>query len=180
MRSFKGLFLLGLLSILLAGCISIPIGDGKLKLGTDGISVVDEEGGEHSFGFDNDSEELTFKTVDADGNETDVAFGTDLELPDSFPSEIPVPKDANIITSMDLPDGMTVSYVIESDFDLIEKMYKDFANSKLTDLERQEFEVEGLGNVTYSGKMGEGFVSIVINKRPDELEGVVLVTIVLD
>src|SRR5699024_6914243 len=75
----RGMLLAGLL-ILLAGCINIPIpiGDGNtMKIGTDGISFVDEDDNEHKINIDEDNETFSIDGIGEDGEEYNFSFGDD-------------------------------------------------------------------------------------------------------
>lgn len=114
---------------LLAGCIAIPIGDGnKLKISKDGITITDSEGGEHSITVDADEGEVKVEGfgMDEDG---ELKVGENLDIPETFPKDIPLPKDANIFQASAIPNAVTIFYVTEVSTEEIDKMYEDYFNS---------------------------------------------------
>ena len=83
--------MIGLLAIALfmAGCISIPTGDGgKLKLSKDGVEFEDKEGETSTISVDTDKGGYTYEV---DGQVAKV--GSDATIPEGFPKDILLPKD---------------------------------------------------------------------------------------
>src|SRR5699024_6833482 len=110
------LFILAVAATVLAGCISIPIGDGNsLKLSKEGVTVKSKDGDETTFGLDEDEDgNVTIKGEGSDGQELNIGVdqesgsinmsGVDEEgeerefsmepiddIPEQLPSDIPIP-----------------------------------------------------------------------------------------
>lgn len=149
-KSLKKLSVFGMLLFLLTGCISIPIGDGnKIKISKDGLTFTDGESGEHTISFDGDSQEIVIDdgeggggviSIDEDNDQIMMtgsnedgefinAFGENLDLPEDFPKDIPMIKDANIYHVLSHSGNMTVTYKTKMHRDETDKFYTDYVNS---------------------------------------------------
>lgn len=123
----KGLFLT-ILMIVLTGCIKIPLGDdGSLKLSKDGITVTDKDGKDTTIKADTD--DGSFSMSSNEGEEFNMAFGDDLDVPEDFPvDDLPIPKDAKIVSSQKTTtedgSGEVVIYVYEGIFNELAKFYE--------------------------------------------------------
>src|SRR5690625_2132648 len=110
-KIFKGKFINGIFTIVLTGCINIPIGDGnKRKISKDGITFTDEEGGEHSISIDEEEGQFQMKGFGMDDEDEGLTLGQNLELPKDFPSDIPIPDDANIHQTNSVQSNVSVSF----------------------------------------------------------------------
>ncbi len=123
-----------LLVVMLAGCISIPIGNGNsIKLSKDGFEVKNKEGETTKINVDEDEGSFSMTGTDKDGNEMEYSQKSGQEIPEDFPKDIPIPGDATITggvsTKVDGSHGMNVAYIVEGDDDVSKylKMYVDYA-----------------------------------------------------
>src|SRR5690625_1885659 len=96
------------LTIFLASCFNIPIGDGnKIKFSKKGFTVTDDDGDEHRITIDDEEGEFKVKGFGSDGEDTNFTFGENLDPPDSFPANIPIPDDVNIYQVNDRHQGVS-------------------------------------------------------------------------
>lgn len=184
------------LSILFLSACSIPFGDGKLKISTDGVTITDEKGEDVTIDFNVDEENgtggITFTddqgeevSIDfnVDGEEGEITFGgsggedgamkigTDLNIPESFPKEIPFPATYNIIQTLDLPDQIQIHYITDSEIDEITDMYEKFLHDNgITDLATSKFGDEENYVVQYHGNLNNNmiFFSIMSNNNLED------------
>lgn len=156
MKSGKFLLLAGMALFWLTGCISIPIGDGnKLKISSDGITVIDSENEEHKIEYDEaegeitvegfgqeegesrkisideESGTVTFEGENEEGSYT-ATFGEGGSLPDHFPKEVPLANDANIVMQTSTDQAHYVMYVTKESFASVANMYEDYAKKYTT------------------------------------------------
>ncbi|MBU9713604.1 hypothetical protein [Evansella tamaricis] len=129
--------------LLLTGCfnfsqgIKIPLGDGEsVTIGgsEEGGFSISLEGEDGAFSFSSDGESFNFE-----GDEG--SFRVYQEIPDGFPSEVPLPEDftpvGNLVTQFedDTVSGYTLSYAVEADsIDEIVNLYKNFLSSNNYDI----------------------------------------------
>src|SRR5690625_4461605 len=100
MRIFKSAFFMLAIVLLLTGCINIPIGDGnKMKISKDGITFTDEEGGQHSITIDEEEGQVSMKGFGMDGEDEEISVGQNLDIPNSFPTDIPDRKSTRLNSS---------------------------------------------------------------------------------
>ena len=199
MRILKSALLLALLTVLLVGCISIPIGDGnKMKIGKDGITFIDEEDGETKISFDD--EEISIVTGDGEeagklsfdgeeglnfnfsGEDEDFnwSMGVDLELPEDLPYNIPIPENGNVIQYGTSGHLTGLSYIIEEDAERIVKLYDDFfAKAKLPgEAEINDYSAEDGVFKNYHVETDDTFIEVIIIGSTEE--AVVSVTITIE
>src|SRR5690625_2595708 len=165
MKVLKGTLLLIFLTIFLAGCINIPIGDGnKIKISKEGVTFTDEEGGEHSINIDEEEGQLNLKGFGMDEDDEGVTLGQNLELPDSFPSDIPIPDDANIFQSSSVQSAFAVSFETSTSIDETIELYETYMNSKNFLEEPNEMDAQGEGSKSkiFLAESEEGTISISI------------------
>lgn len=173
MRRLKALTLLLLTTILLAGCFSIPIGDGnKVKLSKKGVTLTDEDGKEHSITVDEEEGQVTMKGFGMEDDEGEMKFGGDLEVPDSLPKDIPIASDADIIQSSIVQSVTSISYTTEIDISEIEAMYeaffgKDIFNGKPSVMEQRS---DGYLFKMIEGERDDGNIFVQINGSNEDEE----------
>ncbi|RKN81968.1 hypothetical protein [Paenibacillus ginsengarvi] len=51
------------------------------------------------------------------------------KMPDGFPKQIPIPRDAEMLASMKYEDSMTVAFDVKKSFDETLKIYKEYFKS---------------------------------------------------
>ena len=115
------------LTLLLAGCISIPTGDGgKIKLSKDGMEIENQDGEKSTVNVDNDDGGFSL-TTEGDGNGTEVTvnMGTHAKVPDDFPQDIILPSEEFLVMSGFSPkdqddehsiNSITLNYQVKGDF----------------------------------------------------------------
>src|SRR5690625_2802954 len=146
-KIFKGKFINGIFTIFLTGCINIPIGDGnKMKISKDGITFTDEEGGEHSISIDEEEGQFQMKGFGMDDEDEGLTLGQNLELPKDFPSDIPIPDDANIHQTNSVQSNVSVSFETETDIEEIIKLYETYLSDNFTE-EPKVLDIEGEGSI---------------------------------
>lgn len=124
MKMMKYSILLLFSSILLVGCINIPLGDGnKLKVSKDGITITDNEGDEHTISVDEDKGEVNIDGFGADEDGVNYKHGDNLDPPENFPSDIPLTDDANIMQTNSSSTAIYVGYVTKKSPDEINDLY---------------------------------------------------------
>lgn len=127
MKRFMTVAMLLATTMLLAGCFSIPLGDGnKMKLSKSGVTITDEDGEEHSITVDEEEGQVTMKGFGMEEEEAEIKFGEGLDVPDSLPKDIPIAKDADIIQSSTVQTMTSVSYTTKQEIEEIEAMYQEF------------------------------------------------------
>lgn len=197
MKAWKVSLIALVVLLALAGCISIPIGDGSsMKISTDGITIKDENDEEHSINIDKDEGEITFEgfgqedgsgkiSIDdesgqlsfegetQDGEEYSMSFGADVELPSEFPSDFPIADDAEIISSTMMNNTFSVMYLSQQSMDSLTQMYQDYMNNNIKEGSPEMNKVEadmGEGKMTmnqFTGETTHGKVSIMITDEPN-------------
>lgn len=165
----------------LSGCISIPIGDGdSLKLSKDGMTIKSKDGEETSFSADEQDGSFSVQGTDADGKETDIQIETSGEIPEDFPTDIPIPKEAEITTTNDSTiDGsrmMHVSYVVESgeaDVTKYGDLYRDYIEKM--DYEKQ-VDSDYNGESIQLGAMIDDRTSLQVMVNKDDTDVIVILS----
>lgn len=130
--------------LLLTACFNIPLGDGnKLKLGKDGVTFTDEEGDETKIAVDKDEGQINI-SGGKDGDEVDLSFGEDLDLPATFPKDMPLTEDATIHQSTTTKGGKewAVSYSTKESLDSVTAMYLTYLEANYAEVGRQSDQVE--------------------------------------
>lgn len=166
MRIFKSAFFMLAIVLLLTGCINIPIGDGnKMKISKDGITFTDEEGGQHSITIDEEEGQVSMKGFGMDGEDEEISVGQNLDIPNSFPTDIPIPDNANIVQASSIQSVTTISFTTTIDIEQIVDLYESYLNSGILVAEPNvmDFQGEGSINKMYSGERKDGQLSIVID-----------------
>lgn len=169
MNKLKMLLVPSIILVFLTGCFAIPIGDGKkVKLSKSGITVIDEDGKEASLTVDTDEGSIHFS---GPGNE-EVSFGLNVDLPEDFPEEIPIAKDANIYTATSDVDAMIVLYGTKVPFEEILQSYEDFFDSYGFDsVDKEEIPTgEGNNRIVFQGQKEEEMFMIAITSLENEEE----------
>jgi uncharacterized lipoprotein YajG len=69
------------------------------------------------------------KAVESISNAVGAALSASDKLPDSFPKDIPIPRDAQMLASMKHEDSVTVSFEVNKSFDETLKIYKEYFKS---------------------------------------------------
>lgn len=86
------------------------------------------------------------------GNVVEAALSASDKLPDNFPKDIPIPKDAQTLASMTQGDSMTVSFDVNKSFDETLKIYKEYFKSAGYQMESEMLiEDSYVGNGTLGG-----------------------------
>lgn len=111
--------------LLVAGCVSIPTGDGgKLKISKSGLEIEDKDGEKSEMTFDTDEGGYTIET---DGNVAKA--GSNAEIPKDFPNDILLPKEATLILSNEIDDNSyMLSYQVEGQMTDEHTIYADYLN----------------------------------------------------
>lgn len=172
--------LMGLLVVLLAGCIHIPLGDGnKLKLSKDGLEFTDADGGKHSITLDEDEETVRFQGFgEGEEGESEWTFGTGADVPDDFPKDIPIMKDAMIIQSMNINGEMMVMYMTEEPVEHVSDTFRDYLEQNGESAERSELSY-GEEYTAYHHAAEMTYGRLIAEVFPGEEGGtVVIVTVV--
>ncbi|MGM8211307.1 hypothetical protein ACLIBH_00790 [Virgibacillus sp. W0430] len=122
-------FSIGVLFVLislLTGC-NIPIGeDGEsVEISKDGATITNDEGKEAAINIDKDEGSMTISGEDGDLN-----IGVNSEIPEGFPSDIPIPDDITIVSSASIDNdterGSSVNFLSDGNYDDIVKLYSDY------------------------------------------------------
>ncbi|WP_217587180.1 hypothetical protein [Lentibacillus saliphilus] len=166
----KGSFIF-VIMLLLSGCFNIPIGDGnKLKLSKDGVTVTDKEGQEHSVTVDEDNEQVKVKGFGQDGEEASVTIGNNTEIPDAFPSDIPLPDDAEVFQASEIQELVSVGYETKVTPEEIGELYVGYLEGSVSgDFDQVVGQKENDSYRHYAADMKGGSVSIrVINSQKYE------------
>lgn len=118
----------GAAAMTLVGCSTDPIGDAFEK----GAEKAAEKAIEGASGgdVDLDSEGGTIKIEGEDGEGMELNVGEDVEVPGSFPSDLPLP-DGELMSSTVVDTGFMLQYRVDSD---------DAADSLVSDLKGSEFD----------------------------------------
>lgn len=98
--------------VLIAGLVMLGVvGLGGCKQGTETATekavekaIEKDSGGKANVSLDEGKVSIETK----DGS-FEVATGGELNIPDDFPQDVYLPKDANVLTSMTMPDGFAVT-----------------------------------------------------------------------
>lgn len=158
------------LLIFLSGCFAIPIGDGKkVKLSKDGVTMINEDGEEASISLDTEGGSIHFTGM---GDE-EFKLGANLDLPEDFPDNVPIPEDANIVNSTTIDDLSMVLYGSGLSYDDLVAVYQEFYESNGFDKIDKKglsfgMEDEGVDNhMTFMGKKGEQIVQILVTDLKD-------------
>lgn len=174
MRRLKALITLLLTTMLLAGCFSIPIGDGnKVKLSKKGVTLTDGDGEEHSITVDEEEGQVTMKGFGMEDEEGEIKFGGDLDVPASLPKDIPIASDADIIQSSIVQTVTSISYTTKIDISEIEAMYEEFFeqdtfNEKPSVMEQRS---DGYLFKMFEGGRDDGNIFVQINGSNEEEDG---------
>lgn len=200
MLIMKRMLLLGSLLLLLAGCINIPIGEGnKVKIGKDGISLVDKEDTEHTFEIDEENDSFNFETTNKDGDtqgftlgggedgemrldilgddeEYGVVRGDRLDLPFEMPEDIPIDTEANIKQHMKADHHTSVYYETPTHIDEVIDMYESYLDNKTLDEEPSvtDMSFDDATYKTYKAVSGDYYITLSIHSGDqDEVASVV-------
>lgn len=138
-----------ILPLVLAGCISVPMGDGgKMKLSKSGVEIENEEGEKASITLENEEGGYTIHTGD-----TVAKVGVGATIPDDFPKEIKLPQNAELILSNETENEGKKTYMLSYN---VEGDAKTEGEAFLQYLQSQGYEIETiqLGNdlVAYQGR----------------------------
>ena len=167
------IFRLSLLTIatmlVLSGCFSIPLGDGKsMKIGKDGLTFKDEDGAETSITVDKEGQGIK---VQSDEEDIDMSVGYGAEIPESFPEDIPLAQDAVIFQSVSSNSGDWIFYRTNTDFDELKDAYQNYYESKF----QGDFETsdilnisDELGHFAFNGKTGDLIIQTTISQVKGE------------
>lgn len=126
MKWLKNRFGLLTIPFLLAGCISIPTGDGeKIKLSKDGLEFEDKEGEKSTISVNSDEGGYSLET---DGITSNV--GANATIPNDFPKEILLPKDGQLLISNETDyegrPAYVLSYKVQGDMTKDAEDYHDY------------------------------------------------------
>lgn len=157
MKEAVSIMLILLATILLTGCISIPLGEGeKLVIGFDGINIEADEGL-------NKGDENHKVSVAADGPETDdanVANDSEVEneqeqadhesceddyalILDDMPEDFPMPVCATITSVNSSHSDIDAYYNVEADWQDIYKLYQDYFGDNISSQSQKPEEKSG-------------------------------------
>lgn len=178
------LSLLLFVSILLIGCIKIPIGDGNsIKFSKDGFTVTDKDGAESGVSFDEEEGSLHISTGE-DGDGINVIAGENSELPEDFPEEIPIADDATIVQAADMSEGTDRYYMImyysENPLDKLIDTYRQYIDSAGFEDISPEMDTEELfegGEIMHSMRGEEEYFMVSVLEDEDSEDDVVTVSI---
>lgn len=174
MKKVKVSFIIGLLTIFLAGCFNIPIGDGnKIKISKDGVTITDAEGSEGKISLDQEGEQINIEGFSND-DKFQFGLGEDVNIPDDFPKDIPIPDKAKVFQASSVDGTSLISYGITMDLDELVALYEKYFNSNVfvdepgtSSLESEEFIMR-----TFEGQRKDGRLSVQIQttgKEEDEI-----------
>lgn len=183
MKIGKGALGIVLLTLILVGCFSLPIGDGnKLKISTDGIAVTDSEGGEQGFTLEENDETLTMKSFSTGDEEVEVIFGDNLALPDDFPNDIPLADDANIHQTNIVESAITIAYTTKMSAEDIDKVYEAYFNSDhfVDQPHVMEQIADGYFFKHYQGVGEDRILAVQVNDMEDKEDDTVVVIVVTE
>ncbi|WP_284141615.1 MULTISPECIES: hypothetical protein [unclassified Virgibacillus] len=175
MRLLQISIFLSLFTIFLAGCIDIPIGsEGKLKVSKDNIKISDEEGNEQNISIDTEGENVTVSGSGSGSENEDVSMniGNNVELPETFPSDIPIPEKANIFQATEADGMISIAYDAPTKVEDIEKLYTDYINSEI--FSEQNSVIEQSGDINYhqyTAKRKEGTLNIRVMNSEKYADG---------
>lgn len=167
----KSVWLLALTS-LLVGCVGIPLGDGnKLEVSDDGINVTGEEGEEYSLSINEESDQIEVTGSGNDGEDMTLTMGDNIEIPETFPVDIPLPEEANIFQAVDIDESISVAFEIAVDIQEIDTLYKEHINSDIySDLVSNASQAGSDSHLQYSAERQEGRLNISI-MNSQQVEG---------
>lgn len=154
--------------ILLAGCISIPTGDGdSIKLTKDGVSIKSKDGEEMTVKGNEDGGSISIEGIDGEGDEINFKSTSSEEIPDDFPDSIPIPEDAVITlgqeTQMDGMHAFTVFYEVQDDD--VEKygdMYREYVTNSGYEIGLDHFSDD---SIQFSSNKDDGMFNFIIEKK---------------
>lgn len=107
--------LLSIVVLVVAGCGSIPVGDGtSINMKKDGFTINSSEGQQGSIDISvNDDGEMTLSGTDESGQKFEQKVSKEQTLPKAFPQDLPIPKDAELTvieSEMDAGTQFIVNY----------------------------------------------------------------------
>ena len=120
MKVVKNISGLGISILLLAGC-SIPLGDGRLGISTDGINITTDDGEEVNVQLDREGDQITIS-----GEDGAFSIGGEVDIPNNFPEDVPIPDDAEVFTGSVIEKDTNVAFTINENAIEIDKLYSDF------------------------------------------------------
>src|SRR5699024_3790160 len=114
----------------------------------------------HSITVDDDQ----FKMEGFGEEEAEFTLGENLEIPDTFPKDIPIPDDANVYQANAVQGGGTVSYHTEIHADEIDELYSKYFESDIFIETPSVNELKSDGEIykTYEGMRKDGLIGIRI------------------
>lgn len=105
--------LVGLVMLILAGCVTIPTGDGgSISLKKDGLTIQsgDDQQGSIDISVKGDGE-MTLSGTDESGQEFKQKVSKKQALPDGFPQDLPIPADVEL-TVIDSETGKGIQFIV--------------------------------------------------------------------
>ncbi len=107
--------LLSIVVLVVAGCGSIPLGDGaSIEMKKDGFTINSSEGQQGSIDISvNDDGEMTLSGTDESGQKFEQKVSKEQTLPEGLPQDLPIPADAELtVIKNDMGEGsqVVVSY----------------------------------------------------------------------
>lgn len=120
MKVVKNISGFGIFILLLAGC-SIPVGEGRLGISTDGINITTEDGEEVNVQLDREGDQITIS-----GEDGAFSIGGEVDIPDNFPTDVPIPEDAEVFTGSVIEKDTNVAYTINKNTIEIDRLYSDY------------------------------------------------------
>lgn len=117
--------------VVLVGCFKIPLGDGEsLKISKDGFTVSNSDGKETKVNIDKDEGKISVSSDEGEG----LSVGNNADIPEEFPSDIPIPEGAIILSGITLDDEdegrvTSVNYIYEGNFDDLVQLYQEYLSN---------------------------------------------------
>lgn len=96
-----------------------------------------------------DAEQGKSTITKEDGSQVVISGNSD--IPDLFPSDVPMPDEIHVVSSISSDNGVTVAFETELSFDKVFNMYFDYAQKNgYTEVHK----LDGEGFISYSGQKG--------------------------
>jgi hypothetical protein len=110
-----------------------PNGEKTTIKSDNNTTTIKSNEGETTIQSNSDGSKTTWESKDKDGNVSKMELSDNSKIPDGFPSDIPIPSNAKITSSITTnSNGKTVylvTYEIKQTFDALKKTYKDYMNN---------------------------------------------------
>lgn len=130
MKKWMMVSLISLIMFVLAGCGSIPIGDGgSIAIKKDGFTInSNDDGGQIDISV-NDDGEMKLSGTDESGQKFEQRVSKEQKLPDGFPQDLPIPADTELtVIESEIGEGIQfiVSYETKGKVVDIYNQYREY------------------------------------------------------